>query len=169
MATATYEPIATQTLASAAASITFSSIAASWTDLRVILVTAGYSAIDRPALQYNSDTATNYSYTTIDGIGTGAYSNNGTNYNYIKFAGENTIGTTSVKTLLTIDIFSYAGSAYKTSLGAWSDDENGNGAVTRAVGLWRSSAAITSVTILTVNGSNMSIGTTATLYGIKSA
>ena len=34
---ATYEPIATQTLASAAASITFSSIAATYTDLRLVL------------------------------------------------------------------------------------------------------------------------------------
>jgi hypothetical protein len=34
---ATYEPIATQTLGSAATSITFSSIAADWTDLRLVL------------------------------------------------------------------------------------------------------------------------------------
>ena len=61
---ATYEPIATQTLASAAATITFSSIAATYTDLRLIFAKPiGGSSL---LLRFNSDTATNYSWTYLE-------------------------------------------------------------------------------------------------------
>ena len=64
MATATYDLIASQTLGSAATSITFSSIAASWTDLRLVFVgkaSIGATYIS-PWIQINSDTSTNYIY-----------------------------------------------------------------------------------------------------------
>ena len=45
---------------------------------------------------------------------------------------------------------------------------NGGGTVERSVGLWRNTAAITSITILLDSG-NYAAGTTATLYGILKA
>lgn len=159
---ATYEPIATQTLASAAASITFSSIAASWTDLRLVLVSARVSG---SAINYrfNSDSATNYSITRILGDGATASSTSATS--------QTEIGTSNYGTYLhlhTLDVFSYAGSTNKTCLYEVNGDNNGSGTVSRGVGLWRNTAAITSLTILMTSGTIAS-GAVATLYGIKAA
>ena len=105
--------------------------------------------------------------TYIGGDGSTASSTRYTNSNEIPINGINTGGTTTPHFLL-VDVFSYAGSTNKTCLMEISHDRNGSGYVERAVGLWRSTAAITSVTI-TLNTGNMAIGTTATLYGIKNA
>jgi hypothetical protein len=70
--------------------------------------------------------------------------------------------------LCTADIFSYAGSTYKTLLISTAEDYNGSGGVEAKVGLWRSTSAITSITIFN-SVSNFAIGTTATLYGILKA
>jgi hypothetical protein len=161
---ATYEPIATQTLASAAAAITFSSIAATYTDLRIVfsgtVATAGSFG-----MQFNSDTASNYSRTFLYGTGSTAASGRSTSQTSI--VGTN-MGTT-IPTLTEVDIFSYAGSTYKTTLIGGSADANGSGTTVRLVGLWRSTAAITTIKLFEANGANLSIGTTATLYGIKAA
>ena len=160
----TYDKIATTTLGSSAASITFSSIAASWTDLRLVMTTTT-STGSITELQFNGDTGTNYSNTVLYGDGTSAYSSNLTTNNFIyTYAGS----TATIPVFYTIDIFSYAGSTYKTALLTGSGDGNGSGRVANIVGLWRSTSAITSVTVLP-NSGTYSTGTTATLYGIKSA
>ena len=62
----------------------------------------------------------------------------------------------------------YAGSTYKTMLTMDSNDLNGSGSVETTVGLWRSTAAINTIT-LSANADTFAAGTTATLYGIKAA
>lgn len=163
---ATYEPIATTTLGSAAASITFSSIAATYTDLRVVLV-GTTTATANCWLTYNSDSGTNYSDTILYGTGAAAGSNAHTTAARIVLNGSGNTNTTT-PTFYTADIFSYAGSTYKTCLTTGSGDLNGSGDANSAVGLWRNTAAITTVT-LTAGASTWKIGTTATLYGIKAA
>jgi hypothetical protein len=161
---ATYEPIATQTLGSAASSITFSSIGSGYTDLRVVLVgtvaTAGGVAI-----RFNSDSGSNYSRTVLFGDGSTAASARSSNQTQFVIANINSANPS----LITCDIFSYAGSTFKTALGEGSDDRNGSGVVARGVGLWRNTAAITTITLIEANAANFSTGTTATLYGIKNA
>jgi len=167
MATATYDLIASQTLGSAASSITFSSIAANWTDLRLVVVCqTGTSAT--AWIRYNGDTGSNYSNTYMEGNGSTATSSKDTNNTFI-YVGEYTFVPTSNPGLYTIDIFSYAGSTYKTLLSTASLDANGSGGVERAVGLWRSTSAITSVTFQLGGGATMNSGATASLYGIKAA
>ena len=162
---ATYEPIATTTLGSAASSITFSAISNAFTDLRVVLVeTSSSTATQR--IRFNSDTGTNYSTTILYGTGAAAGS--------AQFSSSNGIisdyysGGSATPSMKTFDVFSYAGSTNKTVLITNSNDKNGSGAVERMVGLWRNTAAITSITI-TRDGGNYNTGTTATIYGIKSA
>lgn len=164
---ATYEPIATQTLASAATSITFSSIAASWTDLRLVFVGTGVASGNLLA-RVNGDSATNYSQTYLQGYGSGTNSGSGTSLTsfIITLAGSGL--STTIPQLYTIDFFSYAGSTNKTILTTSSEDQNGSGTVVRTVQLWRSTAAITSI-VLSNSGGNLAIGTTATLYGILKA
>ena len=162
----TYEKIASTTLGSNAASISFTSIAASWTDLRLIFV--GRSD-DYASIRYNNDGASNYSFTTLYGTGSAAGSNRYTSqtewYPYVP----NSMDTT-IPSLMEIDIFSYAGSTYKTGLSNTSLDKNGSGFTTHMVGLWRSTSAITRLDILALYGSGQFLtGTTATLYGILKA
>lgn len=160
---ATYEPIATTTLGSAAASITFSSIASSWTDLRLVVVPIMTSAANL-YLRFNSDTGSNYSYTYIYGNGTTAAS--GRLSNFTRIQPYESLETTP--TMVECDIFSYAGSTYKTVLQRQSRDLNGSGSTNSLVGLWRNTASITTVN-LDLSTSTFATGTTATLYGIKNA
>ena len=163
---ATYEPIATTTLGSAAASITFSSISAAYTDLRVVLANAKVSALASVRLTYNSN-ATGYSFTQIKGNGTAAGSDFSSNNTYIDLL-QGVYLDTTIPGFIAIDVFSYAGSTYKTCLINSNIDWNGSGAVIREVGLWQNTAAITSLTITTSSGT-LNTGTTATLYGILKA
>ena len=165
----TYEAIQTTTLGSAAPSITFSSIAADWTDLRLVLpnVLDDYGS-DTVCIRFNSDTATNYSITRLGGQGSIAISGRTTSATEITLGGLVSTSTT-IPTFYTADVFSYAGSTYKTMLGTSSGDKNGSGHVDNIVGLWRSTSAITSITALILSGNQFAIGTTATLYGIKAA
>ena len=167
MATATYIPIASQTLGSAAASITFSSIPGTYTDLRLVLnnltQSNGPGAIK---LLFNSDSGSNYSNTSLSANGTSAASGNNTSYPGILMAQQTF--TTTYPLMATMDVFSYTGSTNKTCLTTVALDQNGGtGYVELAVQLWRSTAAITSIS-MTQTGSvnNFNAGTIATLFGI---
>ena len=163
----TYEPIATQTLGSAAPSITFSSIPATYTDLRLVLV--GKSSSDQFfRLRFNSDTATNYSHTMLGGDGAAIISVRETSATSINLYSYGDQPSTQFA-LTTLDVFSYAGSTNKTTLATLQSDKNGSGWVQRIVGLWRSTAAITSLSLVMASTQDFAIGTTATLYGIKNA
>jgi len=162
----TYDKIATTTLGSAAASIDFTSIPATYTDLRIILVgTAATSSY--PWMRFNGDTASNYSDTYMYGSGTGVVAARNANIT-AWYMGAWTFSTT-IPSLFTMDIFSYAGSTYKTGLSTGSTDYNGSGFTDAIVSLWRSTSAITSIKIFSDAGYNLNAGTTATLYGIKAA
>jgi hypothetical protein len=163
----TYEPIATNTLGSATASITFSSIPATYTDLRIVVAGTPTSG-SFMWMRYNSDSTTKYSVTILSGDGSSTASA------AISSAAQLTCkayssDVTTQPTLYEIDIFSYAGSTFKTHLCSTSADYNGSGDVQRIVGLYRSTSAITSVTLLRSASDTFAAGTTATLYGIKNA
>ena len=70
----TYDKIATTTLSSAAASIDFTSIAGTYTDLRLVIVGKYTSAGGNTRIVFNSDTSSLYSSTRIAGDGTSASS-----------------------------------------------------------------------------------------------
>ena len=156
----TYVAIAEQTLGSAAATVTFSSISGSYTDLVIVIsgsVTTGGPNI---YLQYNGDTATNYSQTILygDGSSAGSFRNSTTNKQVIGDA-NTTIGTTIA------NVMNYSNSTtYKTNLA-----RNSMSAYVEAwVGLWRSTSAINSV-LIGVTSSTFIAGSTFTLYGIAAA
>jgi hypothetical protein len=158
---ATYEPIATLTFNGTTSTGTFTSIPATFTDIRLVWIgtSAGSQAV---AVQYNADTGTNYSQTIVQGNGSSATSFRNTSLNRIIINSSNTpISTAS------LDIFSYSGSTYKTGLRTESRDENGSGVVNRGAALWQNTAAITSLTLFGFSGVNLT--GTATLYGILKA
>jgi hypothetical protein len=172
---ATYEPIATFTADATARTITFSSIPATYTDLRIVFVgrvevagTGGYSNL---SIRYNSNTS-GYSLTEITGNGAAASSSRFTGYTYYQSGLLNYEG--SPNSLITIDLFSYAGSTYKTALTTSGNDRNGSGDVTYRVALWQNTAAVTSISLDSdgfggATGRDFANGSTFTLYGIKNA
>lgn len=172
-ASATYEPIATSTLSSANNSVTFSSISSSYTDLRLVCFAVSASSASTPSLQINGTTTSLYSQTILRGNGTAASSTRFTQADGVtEFqlpgnSGE--LGTTQPG-FYSIDLFNYAGSTKKTVLITASDDKNGSGRVSRSVGLYDSTSAITSLKVFLYGGSaTFSIGSTFTLYGIKNS
>jgi len=161
----TYEKIASTTLGSAASTITLGSIPATYTDLRIVLANAFTSyALDTVKIQFNSDTGTNYSATQLmgDGASASSASQSSVNSGLLGRAGYQS----TRPAMITADVFSYAGSTYKTYLADSAADQNGSGEVLRHVGLWRSTSAITSITLMNVT---FQAGAIVTLYGILKA
>ena len=166
---ATYEPIATTTLSTSASSFTFSSIPGTYTDIRLVIVPiTGVTSDDNFVLRFNGDTTGNtlYSMTKLSGNGTTATSSRISNDEWWNLIVGR--GVSSTPTLQTVDLLSYAGSTFKTGLIDTSTDNNGSGNTVRQVGLYRSTSAITQITVSTLSN-NLVAGTTATLYGIKNA
>jgi len=156
----TYTPIATTTLGSASATITFSSIPSTYTDL-VLVFRGGLTAAGSIQIQYNGDTATNYSYTNIYGYGTGYGSGRGSSLTKAEIG-----GSWSAYTVLTAQIENYANTtSYKTAITRYSDPTDTVGA---NVSLWRSTAAINQI-VLTNNSTTYQSGTNVTIYGIAAA
>lgn len=165
----TYESIATTTLGSAAASITFSSIPSTYTDLRIVLVGSDSSIAANPYLRFNGSTSL-YSQTVLGGSNNIAYSTSYASNAFIYLLATNNPPASTTMQFYTVDVFSYAGSTYKTVLTTTSMDANGNtqSTIERSVGLFRSTSAITSLELNSSAGT-WNIGTTATIWGIKAA
>jgi len=158
----TYEPISTTTLGSAAASVTFSSIPQTYTDLVLIASTQTSNNVD-VFMRFNSDTANNYSSTNIVGNGTSASSTRLSSRSDIIIMSGNP--STSISTYV-LNIFNYTNATtYKSCL----IRSNLGDRVAAIVGLWRATpAAITTINIRVDTGT-FNTGSTFTLYGIKAA
>jgi hypothetical protein len=158
----TYVALATNTLGSNASDITFSSISGSYTDL--VLVVNGYLDADNNVfLQFNGDTGTNYSMTSLRGDGTSATSAQNSSVAQMYLGG--ILDTATGNAICSIQNYSNS-TTYKTVLAR----VNGvtSGATQARVGLWRSTSAITSVKVGALSGSFIS-GCTFSLYGIAAA
>lgn len=165
----TYDPIATSTLSTQSANIYFNSIPSTYTDLRLVIVSTSSGSGNITRLAYNTDFGFgNFSNTYINGSGTSATSGRASAQGYIQCDGWVAGSSTTIPTLVTVDVFSYAGSTYKTCLITESNDQNGSGETSATVGLWQSTAAINSIRINRSAG-YFSVGSTFTLYGIKAA
>jgi hypothetical protein len=166
----TYEPIATQTLGSSQSNITFSSIPGTYTDLIVAGQIRG-AAGDNLVLRFNSDTGSNYSHTTLWGNGSTAASLRRTNGTFSYIIGEGLIPTaanTFATVLIHINNYSNT-TTNKTLLARSGTLSSTNPEVSLLAGLWRSTAAITTVGLITPGGSYLAADSTFTLYGIKAA
>jgi hypothetical protein len=165
MATKTYEPIATTTLASAAASYTFSSIPGTYTDIILIASLLGTSP-NYPRVKINADAGAVYSYTYMTGNGTAADSNRSANVSGSSYVTANAQFSATSPLILQSHFQSYSNTTTnKTFLNRVSQAGT---AVEASISLWRSSNAITSIEVL-ASGGNLAIGSVLTLYGIKAA
>lgn len=165
-AAVTYTPIETNTFSSTQTTITFSSIAGTYKDLVLICNVQRIGTAENPSLtlRFNGDTGNNYSMTHLLGNGTTASSNRNSSQNMMNLSYFSMPSSNSFAPYI-INIMNYANATtYKSVVSRGGAAGSGTQAT---VGLWRSTAAITSVTI-TNDGSpyGMSSGSTFTLYGI---
>lgn len=170
----TYSLIASNTLSSSAASVTFSAIPASYDDLLVRYTSrvADPSADYFVYIRFNGDTATNYSNTRISGNGATASSprNSNTGWGY---GGVNTGAGATSNTFGSNEV--YIPKYQATTDKAWSVfgtmENNATTSLIQGIaGLWRNSSAITSIVISDPSGSAGFVsGSSFFLYGIKNS
>jgi hypothetical protein len=153
----TYEPIATHTTSGTVSNYTFSSIPSTYTD--VIMVIADLGSDTSYKINVNSDTGTNYSSTFVYGDGSSVASGRGSSVSAAP-----TVGRRPGNSILQFQNYANT-TTYKTFI---SRGNASNHLVISTVSLWRSTAAINSITVTPETGSFGS-GVTFTLYGVKNA
>jgi len=163
MATNTYVALDKVTISGTSTNtVTFSSISQSYTDL--ILVIEGTSTganIDFP-IRFNGDTGANYSRTYLYGNGSSVSSGRASNDTSMGLPNLDTGRGVSIS-----HIFNYANTTtFKTGLGRTSGAPSYG--VSAIAGLWRNTAAITSLTVFAAGANFYGNGTTLSLYGIAS-
>jgi len=163
----TYELIASQTLATTATSITFSSIPSTYTDLELVMSarTNTNAIVDALFMSLNGSSA---SFTGKYLQGDGSTVVSGSLAQYVGGT-EGSQPTANIFHNAKIYIPNYAGSNYKSYSADSAHENNATTAYAGLVaGLWSNTAAITSITI--GPGSNSFItNSTFYLYGIKNS
>ncbi|CAB4140028.1 hypothetical protein UFOVP404_5 [uncultured Caudovirales phage] len=158
----TYEPIATSTLGSNQTTVTFSSIAGTYTD--IIVVIDATSTGDNVLARVNGDTGNNYSFTRLSGNGTSATSARGSNTNYLNFDGAAYL--TTGRSTWVIQFMNYSNTTTNKTI--ISRGNNAAVGVDANINLWRSTSAITSISFIATSNAYQT-GSTFTLYGVKNA
>jgi len=158
-------------------SITFSSIPSGYSSLQIramvkdtYTTTAGTYEYN---MQFNGDTATNYSWHWLYGNGTSALATGAATQSNIDVIGSGLSSNAALANMYgvsIVDIIDYTStSKYKTVRAFAGDNANStstNYNVDLVSGSWRSTAAITSIT-LTAGGTAFATGSTFALYGMK--
>lgn len=174
---ATYEPIATTTLGSAASTISFTSIDQTYTDLVIVTNARGATSGHLYARWGNGsyDSGTNYSNTAIYARSTtnDFGSERNSNFSFARLSPFTYAVPSATSTFGTVITYlqNYSNTTtYKSALtrvaGIGATDYAGT---EEAVILWRSTSAINQIQFSIAGGFNFETGTTITLYGIKAA
>ena len=171
----TYTLISSNVLSSSAASVTFSSIPATYTDLLIRLSTRTdrSSTFDSTGITINSDTGTNYSYTYLKGNGTSASSYFAANDTVLSV--QNTdASTATANTFGSAEIYipNYLSTTSKPISSISMREDNSNSAFpynSAQAYLYRNTSAITSLLFAPLTGPNYVSGSSFYLYGIKNS
>jgi len=164
--TGAYDSIATVSVGSGgSSSIDFTSIPSTYTHLQIRAIYRTSGAGFNPFYRFNSDTNTNYSRHLMYADGSAVYSEGFANSSAI--VGTVVTSASSTFNATVVDILDYKDTnKYKTLRLLDGFDANGSGYISLGSGNWRSTSAITSITIS--NGTFAQYSHFA-LYGIKGA
>lgn len=170
-----FESIASQTLSTTTASITFSSIPATYQHLQIRALVRGDFASnsnDPLLLRLNSDTGSNYVFHNLKGDGSSTSATGQTSQTYVNMQTTMPLNNTTASTfgVAIIDIHDYANTSKNTTVRCFSGSDTNStvGAIQLTSGLWLNTNAVNSVTLLGASISFLS-GSTFALYGIKGA
>lgn len=172
----TYTLIASNTLTTSAASVTFSAIPSIYTDL-VLKYSSRHNnafSISQSAITFNGSSAANYSETVVYGNSASATSGRQSGSSQIDFMYDDADSATA-NTFSNTELYipNYAVSANKPM--SWFGVTENNATASNSAmivgnaSLWRNNSAITSITILALAGRNFLSGSSFFLYGIKNS
>jgi len=170
----TYTLISSNVLASSTASVTFSSIPATYTDLVLrISARSDTSAVTQQVwLQFNSNTSAIYSYIALSGNGSVAQNAIGSSLTSTRVIGGANGNTATANTFGSSEIYipSYAATQNK-QIGSFGVSETNATSSNLGVnaGLFLNTTAISSITILPSTSLNWLTGSSFYLYGIKNS
>lgn len=167
-----YESIQTVTLGSSQSTITFSSIPSTYKHLQIrsIAKTDRAETDDYVLMKLNGDTAANYSWHILRGNSSVALSAGVANASNIRleYAASGNSGASNIFAGSVLDILDYSDTnKYKTTRILNGIDLNGSGWIYFSSGNWRSTSAITSITLTPSFGTNFLQYSSFALYGIK--
>jgi hypothetical protein len=156
-----YDLISTQVLGSSAASVTFSSIPQTYRHLQIRYVYQPVSGNATLQARFNSDASSVYNTHQLGGGGSSVFSaySTGTEISQLGYANS----LTGYEGFGVIDILDYANTSKNTTTRAFRGRIDG---VVLASGLWRNTAAVTSI-FLNTDSSTFNTNSRFSLYGIK--
>ena len=162
-------PLATTTLTTSTATVTFSAIPQDYEHLQIRWFARG-SSLAGLYWTFNSDTGANYTRHRISADGSSvSVSGLSSQNNIYTVASWGIPNTASIFADGVYDILDYRNAnKYKTLRGLAGQDSNGSGGVEFISGLWMNTAAITAISI-TPNTGTFQQYTSFALYGIKRA
>jgi hypothetical protein len=159
----TYEPIQSVTATGSSTVISFTSIPQTYTDLVVIFT--GFATTGNFYVRVNSDSSAIYSQTDIRGDGSNAGASRETAQSNV-YIGDYIANPISTISNAVMNFNNYSNTTtFKSFLFRGNNAAKFTGLT---VGLWRSTAAITGISVHS-SGANLDSTSVATLYGIKAA
>lgn len=167
MATNTYVALSTNVLTTSASYVEFTSIPQGYTDLRLVMQarTDTGNNVDYAVVKLNNDATSLYSRNEMYGDGSSVGSVRSANF-LIGISSTAQGSNTQLKCMSTIDFMNYSSSSiYKSVL--YEERDAGN-IVLNGVGLYRSTTAISSITLTPYYGA-WQAGSTFTIYGIAAS
>ena len=169
-----FESIATYTLTSSTADVTFSSIPATFQHLqiRVMSQDTRNTPVNRLSIRVGNgsiDTGANYSYHYVQGNGSATEASGGTGETKIPAGYSNSATTRSDTYGVGVwDILDYANTNKKKTIRILSGcDLNGSGEIGFASGAWLNTAAIDTIQFYSNNAGNLHQYSSFALYGVK--
>jgi hypothetical protein len=166
-----YYSIATTTLGSSTADITFSSIPNTYTHLQIRFIaksTNSATAADNLAFRFNSDTAGNYTRHYLDGSGSSVTAGANTGVSQVYATCAQTSSAPSAFGVGVLDILDYTNTnKYTTARVLSGQDSNGSGGVDFTSGLWLNTNAISTITLTGGSSAIFQQHSQVALYGIR--
>lgn len=166
LSTNSYESIQTITVGGGgAASIDFTSIPSTYKHLQIRIL--GKAANNgNTTYRFNSDSGANYSWHSLYGSGSSAAAYSGAS-STLMYTGE-VYTNANIFSAEIVDILDYANTnKYKTMRALSCVDLNGGGSIQLDSGSWRSTAAISTISIYPPSAGSFSQFSSFALYGIK--
>lgn len=171
--TNSYESIATVTVgAGGASTMDFTSIGSGYKHLQLRMITrntGAFNSFDPTFLRFNSDSGNNYGVHYLVGGGASAVAGASTGIAQT-WAGITNYGNTTASTYSAqiIDILDYSNTSKNKTIRILSGvDCNGSGEVWFSSGLWQSTSAITSISVIARSAGVFAQYSQAALYGIR--
>ena len=168
-----FESIATTTLSTATASVTFSSISATYAHLQLRMFVRA-TVFNHPLLlRFNNDSgATNYDFHRLNGNGTSAGADARINFSaiYISSRGYGISSTANIGSAVVVDILDYTNTNKNKTTRILSGQElnTSNSDIEFTSGSWKNTSAINRID-LSMGSGDLAQYTHIALYGIRSA